>query len=189
MSGSAAFPTPTSLPVPRLLLRVVQSPRSTFRSIFISWFDFYLHTMPPASTHPYLCLPGCRLDICLRVAWREDGRRLVSSSDDRTVRVWSVDCSGGGGGSSEGEGTGNEGHAYGGQLLWTGWGHASRVWDVGFTRLGVVTCGEVRVCVSSEPRPCVVPNLGELEREACGHIYPFHAIRTGVSGLGSTSGP
>eukprot|EP00903_Cladosiphon_okamuranus_P013793 g12836.t3 len=80
--------------------------------------------------------------VIFRVAWREDGRRLVSASDDRTVRVWEVQRSGGGRGASGDEGKGNEGTVCEGQLLWTGWGHASRVWDVGFTRLGVVSCGE-----------------------------------------------
>lgn len=84
-------------------------------------------------------------DACARVAWREDGRRLTSVSDDRTVRVWNVECNGGdGNGSDEGERLGRRGRNCNGRLLWTGWGHASRVWDVGFTRLGIVTCGEVR---------------------------------------------
>eukprot|EP00752_Nemacystus_decipiens_P003736 g3442.t1 len=83
--------------------------------------------------------------VIFRVAWREDGRQLVSASDDRTVRVWGVDRSGGVGGRSKGDcgGKDNEGQQFcEGQLLWTGWGHASRVWDVGFTTLGVVSCGE-----------------------------------------------
>lgn len=84
-------------------------------------------------------------DACARVAWREDGRRLASASDDRTVRVWDVECNGGDGdGSDDDEWSGMRGKNCNGRLLWTGWGHASRVWDVGFTRLGIVTCGEVR---------------------------------------------
>lgn len=100
-----------------------------------------------------------------RVAWREDGMRLASASDDRTVRVWDVkprceSCSGGSGGNS-GKGNGKDMEVLGeeedkaaaweeeerdggGRLAWTGWRHASRVWDVGFASLGVVSCGEVK---------------------------------------------
>lgn len=77
---------------------------------------------------------------------------MASASDDRTVRVWglegSISISGGGARASEsegkGQGEGNDGSPGDGRLLWTGWGHASRVWDVGFTKIGVVSCGEVR---------------------------------------------
>lgn len=73
---------------------------------------------------------------------------MASASDDRTVRVWGLEGISAGGGKSENEGEGrdecNERGAGDGWLLWTGWGHASRVWDVGFTRLGAVSCGEVR---------------------------------------------
>jgi len=58
------------------------------------------------------------------------------------VRVWGLEGCGGSDGSNDGEG--NEGGPGDGRLLWTGWGHASRVWDVGFTKIGVVSCGEVR---------------------------------------------
>ncbi|CAM9184864.1 unnamed protein product [Scytosiphon promiscuus] len=107
--------------------------------------------------------------VIFRVSWREDGKQLASASDDRTARVWDVEldrdggcqdnsdrgdrnscgtrCSGQSSGSGgEGEDRGGDGGEKGrcaeDRLLWTGWGHASRVWDVGFTRLGIVTCGE-----------------------------------------------
>lgn len=90
------------------------------------------------------------------------------------MRVWGVECNGGEDGRSEGEGEGkgDEGNVVGGQLLWTGWGHASRVWDVGFTRLGVVTCGEVRFRASSKLRPRVLPKPCRADVKGCGH--PFH---------------
>ncbi|CAM9668645.1 unnamed protein product, partial [Ectocarpus sp. 13 AM-2016] len=72
--------------------------------------------------------------VIFRVAWREDGMRLASASDDRTVRVWDEEDR-----AAAGEEEGRDG---GGRLVWTGWGHASRVWDVGFADLGVVSCGE-----------------------------------------------
>lgn len=95
----------------------------------------------------------CASIACTRVAWREDGRRLASASDDRTVRVWGLEGGGGGGDGArysgsegKGQGEGSEGSCGDGRghLLWTGWGHASRVWDIGFTKIGVVSCGEVR---------------------------------------------
>lgn len=98
-----------------------------------------------------------------RVTWREDGKRVASVSDDRTVRVWDVDCSDDGFRSPINHGNvGDSGDcsplvtneeiefaagvvaATTRRLLWTGWGHVSRVWDVGFSCWGVVTAGEVR---------------------------------------------
>lgn len=92
----------------------------------------------------------------LRVCWRHDGHRVASVSDDQTVRVWDVE-------EREHSGSGNDlsgdGHRRSdattsgdsashreptqGRLLWTGWGHVSRVWDVGFSIKGIVTAGEV----------------------------------------------
>lgn len=94
-----------------------------------------------------------------RVAWSVDGKCVASVSDDRSVRVWDVEHEQGHPRSGDGFGAPLRGapegfsriqptvtadDARGGRrLLWTGWGHSSRVWDVAFSRVGVVTAGEV----------------------------------------------
>ncbi len=50
-----------------------------------------------------------------RVRWSPCGTMLASASDDRTVRLWRLACAG-----------------QQAMLLWTGWGHEGRVWDVDF---------------------------------------------------------
>ncbi|CAM9703884.1 unnamed protein product, partial [Chrysoparadoxa australica] len=63
--------------------------------------------------------------VTFSLTWEsEQGQRLVSVSDDRTVRVWQ-----------------REGKSF--ALAWTGWGHRARVWDARFTKCGgVVSSGE-----------------------------------------------
>ena len=115
---------------------------------------------PPPAPPPLLCTCPALLGVpCARVAWRKDGKRLASASDDRTVRVWNVELCG------VNDGTVKKPV---GRLVWTGWGHVSRVWDVGFSSVGVVTCGEVRnsiphLEVSCRPRTSCI---------ACAHRTP-----------------
>lgn len=139
----------------------------------------YSPSFPPGLTFP--CAIHL-LHVC-RLTWRDDGKRLASVSDDRTVRVWNVEhqssfaCFGGEDAicaescddlsknvsrvescdNLSGSKVGKDG-SHGSnirRLVLTGWGHLSRVWDARFTRLGVVTCGEVRchnVTASNEPK-------------------------------------
>ncbi|CAM9498049.1 unnamed protein product, partial [Choristocarpus tenellus] len=91
--------------------------------------------------------------VIFRVAWDKTGHSLGSVSDDRTVRVWNSRLTGddsadahasSGKGAEVGGAVGGKCGETGdtGRLLLTGWGHSSRVWDVAFCSLGVVTSGE-----------------------------------------------
>ena len=68
-----------------------------------------------------------------RVRWSPCGSMLASASDDRTVRLWRL--------------------AHAGQqamLLWTGWGHEGRVWDVEFCGTRATTSSPESIVSCSE---------------------------------------
>jgi len=69
------------------------------------------------------CLQG-HVGVIHAVSFDKTGRLLASASDDRSVRLWQIakgdDC----------------------VLLWTGWAHKARVWNVAFSSQGVISCGE-----------------------------------------------
>lgn len=95
----------------------------TAMGIIYIW-DFCVASHVNAMPHaPRVTLRGHEGVVC-KMAWSSDNSRLASVSDDRTVRLW---------------------NAHTGHVLFTGWGHACRVWDVAFRGLHqdqLITCGE-----------------------------------------------
>lgn len=69
------------------------------------------------------CLQG-HLGVIHAARFDKTGELLASASDDRSVRLW------------------QKTHDNGWELMWTGWSHKARVWNVAFSSLGVVSCGE-----------------------------------------------
>ena len=70
------------------------------------------------------CLRGHK-GIVHSVRMSNNGSQIVSTSDDRSVRLWDLDRS------SESW-----------HEVWTGWGHTDRVWDATFSSFGVVSTAE-----------------------------------------------
>ena len=63
--------------------------------------------------------------VILSLKFNKEGNLLASTSDDRSVRLWSIL------------------HGSEGALLWVAWGHTARVWDVAFSAShGIVSSGE-----------------------------------------------
>lgn len=92
--------------------------------------DIYLWDVDPSTNGagaapipPRVALTGHEGVVC-KMCWNKDCSKLASVSDDRTVRLWD---------------------AVTGSILFTGWGHACRVWDVTFhgdNENELITCGE-----------------------------------------------
>lgn len=80
--------------------------------------------------------------VVFRIRWSNDRCHMLSVSDDRTIRKWKVAIADrcGADGDDVGDGAGS-----GLELLWTGWGHISRLWDavfVGEQEDEVASCSE-----------------------------------------------
>ena len=89
--------------------------------------------------------------VVFRIRWSNDRCHMLSVSDDRTIRKWKVAiadrCGGadGEGGVGVGRSDSGDGTGSGLELLWTGWGHISRLWDavfVGEQEDEVASCSE-----------------------------------------------
>jgi WD40 repeat protein len=83
-----------------------------------------------------LCRGTDHEGVIFRIKWSDDGQRLASVSDDRTLRLWCI--------IRQDTATASPPTAL--ELLYTAWGHISRVWDVVFlsgVHVGIVaTCSE-----------------------------------------------
>ena len=69
------------------------------------------------------CLRGHE-GVIHSVKFDDSGEYLASTSDDRSVRLW------------------NKTLTDGWSLVWSGWSHTARVWNVAFSPVGVVSVGE-----------------------------------------------
>lgn len=82
-----------------------------------------------------------------RIIWSEDGQRFISVSEDRTMRLWTLNT---------------QSQVFEGQVR--AWGHHGRLWDACFTKCGIVTASEDGTC-----------KLWELQKGNCiatlqGHV-------------------
>ncbi|GMH50278.1 hypothetical protein TrRE_jg1733, partial [Triparma retinervis] len=82
--------------------------------------------------------------VIFKVTFNPSGTLLASTSDDRTVRLWRHSSHSPSPPSSspppDVPSLLSPGSSY--SLMWTGWSHTCRVWDVKFTPLGLVSSGE-----------------------------------------------
>ncbi|KDO20303.1 hypothetical protein SPRG_21420 [Saprolegnia parasitica CBS 223.65] len=76
--------------------------------------------------------------VLFKLQWSDDGQRLASVSDDRSVQLW---ANGGTGVTSPATTLSRPFES-----IFRGWGHTARIWDVKFTSLGLVTASEDATC-------------------------------------------
>ncbi|EQC39975.1 hypothetical protein SDRG_02630 [Saprolegnia diclina VS20] len=76
--------------------------------------------------------------VLFKLQWSDDGQRLASVSDDRSVQLW---ANGSTGVTSP---TTTLSRPF--ESVFRGWGHTARIWDVKFTSLGLVTASEDATC-------------------------------------------
>jgi WD40 repeat protein len=79
-----------------------------------------------------LCKADDHEGVIFRIKWSQDGQKLISVADDRTLRLWQIVHDGPNPSALE--------------LLFTAWGHVSRVWDAVFLTASpdsdIATCSE-----------------------------------------------
>ena len=89
------------------------------------------------AVHTFQRLP-CISDLCLlcRVSWNSDGSQLMSASDDRTVRVWTVTLTAAAQADAKSQGTVCL------QAAPVLYGHSARLWDCQFGKGILITASE-----------------------------------------------
>lgn len=95
------------------------------------------HEAPPLHIHQLEAVAVCRLagheGSIFSIGWSSDGSKLVSVSDDRSARIWTIHA--------DREGL-NVSHAVGPVLF----GHTARVWDCCLADSFIITAGEDCTC-------------------------------------------
>ena len=104
-------------------------------------FTCALHAFQTCLSH-LSCMPceGCLSDMpgacCARVSWNSDGSQLMSASDDRTVRVWTVTLTAAAQADTKSQGTVCL------QAAPVLYGHSARLWDCQFGEGILITASE-----------------------------------------------
>lgn len=120
--------------------------------------------------------------VIFRIKWSTNGDRMISVSDDRTVRMWQVSKSR----------IGTHDLATGLQLVFTGWGHISRVWDAVFlndcaTNISEAPDCEIASC-SEDGTVKLWNNQGQCTATLCGHSNDVWRLATAHAGSVIISG-
>lgn len=119
--------------------------------------------------------------VIFGIKWSAEGDRMISVSDDRTVRMWQVSKSS----------IGAYHVATGLQLMFTGWGHISRVWDAVFLNdqslnNDALDC-EIATC-SEDGTVKLWNHQGQCTATLCGHNSDVWRLTTAHAGSVIVSG-
>lgn len=147
---------------------------------------------PDASAGTVHSIASDHEGVIFRIKWSAGGNRIVSVSDDRTVRVWQVTQSL----------IGTHNVATGLYLLFTGWGHISRVWDAVFLRDRSSNGDDTHTTTAEVPNDedCEIAtcsedgtvklwsNLGQCTATLCGHSNDVWRMTTAHAGQMIISG-